>query len=168
MKKITIAIALCLSLSANAEVFKCVDAGGKIVYQDKPCPDDKGYFVDLEKGTNKSVEEYKKNMEQEQTHYSAEFKRLQMEQDREKSNKEFWDKLKAQRCPDTKQGAKIGMSKGTVTDCFDLYLPGRCQINRTLIANSVHEQWVCKDQYGRIEYFYFDQDVLTAIQSPGY
>lgn len=76
--------------------------------------------------------------------------------------------LKAQRCPDMEQGAKIGMSKGKVIDCLDLYLPGTCQVNKTIVANGSHEQWVCKDQYGRTEYFYFDQDVLTAIQSPNY
>lgn len=64
MKKINIAIALCVSLSANAEVFKCVDARGKTVYQGTPCLDNKGYFIDLEKGTNTSVEEYKKIIQQ--------------------------------------------------------------------------------------------------------
>ena len=65
MKKIIVAIALCISLSANAEVFKCADAGGKTVYQNTPCPNDNGYFVDLDKNTKISVEEYKKNQEQE-------------------------------------------------------------------------------------------------------
>ncbi len=62
MKKIFIAMALCFSLSANAQVFKCVDSEGKTVYQNnKPCSDDKGHFIDLGKNTNIPIEEYKKD-----------------------------------------------------------------------------------------------------------
>lgn len=73
MKKIVAAMVLCVSLSANAEIFKCVDAEGKTVYQNTPCPNDKGYFVDLDKNTKVSVEEYKKNKEKEQERVKQEF-----------------------------------------------------------------------------------------------
>ena len=72
MKKIVIAIVLCFSISANAEIFKCADAEGKIVYQNKPCPNDKGYFFDLDKNTKISVEEYKKNKEKEEARIKEE------------------------------------------------------------------------------------------------
>lgn len=81
MNKIIIAIALCVSLSANAEVFKCVDADGKAVYQNTPCPNDTGYFVDLDKNTKMSVEEYKKNKEQERLKQESEAaKRIEEQQ----------------------------------------------------------------------------------------
>lgn len=73
MKKIAAVMVLCVSLSANAEVFKCVDAEGKTVYQNTPCPSDKGYFVDLDKNTKVSIEEYKKNKEKEQERIKQEF-----------------------------------------------------------------------------------------------
>ncbi len=87
MNKIIIAIALCVSLSANAEVFKCVDADGKTAYQNTPCPNDTGYFVDLDKNTKMSVDEYKKNKEQE--HLKQEFeaaKRIEEQQSNSSSN----------------------------------------------------------------------------------
>lgn len=73
MKKIVATMVLCVSLLANAEVFKCVDAEGKTVYQNTPCPNDKGYFFDLDKNTKVSVEEYKKNKEKEQERMKQEF-----------------------------------------------------------------------------------------------
>ncbi len=72
MKKFVIAMTLYVSLSANAEVFKCVDAEGKTVYQNTPCLNDKGYFVDLDKNTKMSVEEYKKKKEQEEARIKKE------------------------------------------------------------------------------------------------
>ena len=80
MKRIVITIALCLSFTANAEVFKCVDAGGKTVYQNTPCPNDTGYFVDLDKNTKMSVEEYKKNKEQERIKQESEAAKIIKEQ----------------------------------------------------------------------------------------
>lgn len=60
MKMLIIVMALFISLSVNAEVFRCQDSEGKITYQNKPCPDDKGYVVNLDKNTKMTVEEYKK------------------------------------------------------------------------------------------------------------
>ncbi|MFZ1862423.1 MAG: DUF4124 domain-containing protein [Candidatus Competibacter sp.] len=72
MKKFIIVVVLILATSANAEIFKCEDAAGKAVYQNTPCPDDKGQFIDLKKNTKISVEEYKKNKEKEEARIKIE------------------------------------------------------------------------------------------------
>lgn len=72
IKRILVAVALFISISANAEIFKCIDVVGKIIYQNKPCPEDEGQFIDLNKNIKISVREYKKNKEKEEARIKME------------------------------------------------------------------------------------------------
>ena len=58
---ILMAVITAVSMPIHAEVFKCVGTNGNAVYQNTPCPKDEGVYIDLDKNTKMSMDEYKKN-----------------------------------------------------------------------------------------------------------
>ena len=114
MKQIITPMVLLFSLSANAEFFKSLDANGKTTYQNTPCPDDKGYFFDLDKNTKISVEEYKKKKEQEQERLKQEFEAAKKTEEQ-----------KSKSYPNYYTGPTSGSTSGATSKSSSTYSGGR-------------------------------------------
>ncbi len=85
MKKTFLILLLCMTASANAEIYKCTDATGATSYQQKPClNNDSSYAIDVKTGTHIAITEKKdQRLQQElerQRHAIEEQKKRQLEQ----------------------------------------------------------------------------------------
>lgn len=141
---------------------------GKLQLGDKP-PAGIQYWKDGEKRPEEKAEETSKDLErraaQEKIDAEAKIerdKKIISEVDRMKKESEKKEKIRQEVCTGdpVDMGAKIGMTSEFFTICFGI-LPDK--VNTTTTEFGTKEQWVYRF-HSETRYYYFTNDVLTAIQ----
>lgn len=162
MNRIVFSLALMsVVLPASAEIYKC-KINDRVVYQSTPCHQSDSEKVDIYvpsvpdnsfKPGDVADDDYKEERRQ---RWAEEQKRLnersiairEERQRQERFKKMIWH-----------HEVGLGMTKKQVTRSWG----DPCDINRSVYASGVQEQWVyCVGTYER-KYLYFEGDELTAI-----
>ena len=100
MRLLAAAALLALLPSANAQMYKCVDARGVTFYSDKPQPGCKGDKVDIQPIPSLSGQVASPPAPSSTAQQDADFKRRQMERERQDS---FEKSAQAERCQRVRQ-----------------------------------------------------------------
>lgn len=139
----TVMFAACLvAVGGHAlAINKCKDASGKVTYQEHPCTKD---------AASTEVIKVAPAIDTGGTDASAQ---------------ERLDKMKADNAKfDAMMSGKVmrGMTASQVKNAW-----GRpTKINQSIGSSGVSEQWVYRREHGDAQYIYFENGVVTSIQSP--
>ncbi|TCK05878.1 DUF4124 domain-containing protein [Marinobacterium mangrovicola] len=148
--------------TAQAGVYKCRNAEGRLQYQSMPCegresekvridraPSDPGNVEVRQNQAERGFAERRRQREAEQERLNAKSKAIIGERDRQRR---FDDLVRQDRIA-------IGMTEDQAIKAW-----GRpCDINRSLNSSGTREQWVyCVGEYER-KYLYFDNGILSGM-----
>lgn len=162
LKGLAIISLMVLATSAQAEVYKCRNAEGRLQYQSIPCegstservkidraPSNPGNVEMRQSQSERAYEERRRERDAEQARLNAKSNAITQERDRQRH---FADLIRDDR-------VAIGMSQDQATQAW-----GKpCDINRSVYSSGTREQWVyCVGEYDR-KYLYFDDGVLSGM-----
>lgn len=159
--------ALLAALPAQAEIYKCVGADGKINFTDSPCSANaSSEIVELPPVPETPYQRRMRELEEGRKEHEAAMAELEAESakrrvQREEERRLLWHKYYARQ---QGTGLIIGMTSKEVEALPNWGVPD--DVNATTTAAGTREQWIYSvdDEAGRV-YLYFDGGRLVAIQN---
>lgn len=168
-----------VTLAAPAfAVNKCVDADGKVVYQERACAASTRSEAITLQPTKEELAKAAHERQVKKAREAAELAEAQRgaekarqsalaaaaaEESSRKRMKEFAD-LEHRCGGKVPSDPKVGMSEQQFRACTYLGVYGNLTVNETQTLKGVQRQYVVKDSFAGVRYVYTSQGVVTAIQ----